>query len=81
MKEFLRKTKNVKRGTILKEADVDSAWLAAYARIARRCRDDNDMGVTRYSCELAPRAGVRSLATSGQSAGTWCGTLAYVYFA
>jgi hypothetical protein len=54
MKEFLRKTKKVKRGTILKEADVDGTWLAAYARIARRCRDDKDMGVTRYSCELAP---------------------------
>jgi hypothetical protein len=38
----------------LKEADVDDAWLAAYARIARRCRDDKDIGVTRYSYELAP---------------------------
>jgi hypothetical protein len=54
MKEFLRKTKKVKRGTTLKEADVDGAWLAAYARIARRCRNDKDMGVTRYSYELAP---------------------------
>jgi hypothetical protein len=54
MKEFLRKTKKVKRGTTLKEADVDGAWLAAYARIARRCRNDKDMGVTRYSYEPAP---------------------------
>jgi hypothetical protein len=52
MKEFLRKTKKVKRGTALKEADVDGAWLTAYARIAR-CRDEKDMGVTRYSYELA----------------------------
>jgi hypothetical protein len=54
MKEFLRKTKKVKRGTTLKEADVNGAWLTAYARIARRWRDDKDMGVTRYSDELAP---------------------------
>jgi hypothetical protein len=54
MKEVLRKTKKVKRGFTLKEADVDGAWLTAYARIARRCRDEKDMGVTRYPYELAP---------------------------
>jgi hypothetical protein len=54
MKEVLRKTKKVKRGATLEEADVDGAWLTAYARIARRCRDDKDMGVTRYPYELAP---------------------------
>jgi hypothetical protein len=79
MKEVLRKTKKVKRGTTLEEADVDGAWLTAYARIARRFRDDKNMGVTRYPYELAPGVSP-SLATSGQSAGAWCGTLAYVYF-
>jgi hypothetical protein len=54
MKEVLRKTKKVKRGATLEEADVDGAWLTAYARIARRCHDDKDMGVTRYPYELAP---------------------------
>jgi hypothetical protein len=54
MKEVVRKTRKVKRGAILEEADVDGAWLTAYARIARRCRDDKDMGVTRYPYELAP---------------------------
>jgi hypothetical protein len=44
----------VKRGTTLNEADVDGAWLTVYARVARRCRDDKDMGVTRYSYEIAP---------------------------
>jgi hypothetical protein len=59
MQEVLRKTKKVKRGATLEEADVDGTWLTAYARIARRCRDDKDMGATRYPAELAP--GVRPL--------------------
>jgi hypothetical protein len=54
MKEVLRKTKKVKRGATLAEADVDGAWLIAYTRIARRCRDDKDMGVTHYPYELHP---------------------------
>jgi hypothetical protein len=44
----------VKRGATLEEADVDGAWLTAYARIARRCRDDKNMGVTCYPYELHP---------------------------
>jgi hypothetical protein len=54
MKEFLCTTKKVKRETTLKEADFDGAWLTAYAQIARKCRDDKYIGITRYSCELAP---------------------------
>jgi hypothetical protein len=57
MEEGLRKSKKVKRGDTLEKADVDGAWLTAYSRIARRRRDEKDMGVTRYSYELAP--GVR----------------------
>jgi hypothetical protein len=54
MEELLRKSKKVKRGVTLEEAEIDGAWLTAYARIARRCRDDKDLGVTRYPYELAP---------------------------
>jgi hypothetical protein len=38
----------------LEEADVDGAWPTSYAQIARRCRDDKDLGVSRYPYELAP---------------------------
>jgi hypothetical protein len=44
----------VKHGATLEEAEIDGAWLAAYAKIARRCRDDKDLGVSRYQFELAP---------------------------
>jgi hypothetical protein len=54
MEELLRKSKKVKRGTTLEEAGIDGAWLAAYAKIARRCWDDKDLGVSRYPYELAP---------------------------
>jgi hypothetical protein len=37
----------------LEEAEIDGAWMTAYARIARRCRDDMDLGVSRYPYELA----------------------------
>jgi hypothetical protein len=30
----------------LEEAKIDGAWLTAYAKIARRCRDDKDLGVS-----------------------------------
>jgi hypothetical protein len=43
----------MKRGATLEEADIDGAWLTVYARIARRCRDDKDLGVSRYPYELA----------------------------
>jgi hypothetical protein len=47
MEELLRKSKKVKRRATLKEAEIDGAWLTAYARIYRRCRDDKDLGVNR----------------------------------
>jgi hypothetical protein len=55
MEDLLRKSKKVKRGATLKEAEIDNACLTAYARIARRCRDDKDLGVSRYPYKLAPR--------------------------
>jgi hypothetical protein len=54
MENLLRKSKKVKRGATLEEAEIDGAWLTAYANIARRCRDDKDLGVSRYPYELAP---------------------------
>jgi hypothetical protein len=55
MQELLGKSKKVKRGSTLEDAGIDGAWLTAYARITKRCRDDKDLGFSRYSCELAPR--------------------------
>jgi hypothetical protein len=54
MLELLRKSKKVKRGATLEVAEIDGAWLKAYAKIARRCCDDKDLGVSRYPYELAP---------------------------
>jgi hypothetical protein len=54
MEELLRKSKKVKRGATLKEAEIDGAWLIAYERISRRFRDDKNLGVSRYPYELAP---------------------------
>jgi hypothetical protein len=54
MEELLRKSKKMKRGATLEEADIDGAWLTAYARVARRCRNDKDPGVSRYPYELPP---------------------------
>jgi hypothetical protein len=54
MEELLRKSKKVKRGATLEEAEIDGAWMTAYARIASRCRDEEDLGVSRYPYELAP---------------------------
>jgi hypothetical protein len=54
MEELFRKSKNVRRGATLEEAEIYGAWLTAYAQIARRCRDDNYLGVSRYPYELAP---------------------------
>jgi hypothetical protein len=50
---LLRESKIVKRGATLEEAEINGSWLTAYARIARRCRDDKDLGVSRYPYELA----------------------------
>jgi hypothetical protein len=54
MEDLLRKSKKLKRGATLEDDDVDGAWPTSYARIARRCHDDKDLGVSRYPYELAP---------------------------
>jgi hypothetical protein len=52
--ELLRKSKKVKRGATLRDAEIDGAWLTAYVRIATRCRDDKDLGVSLYPYKQAP---------------------------
>jgi hypothetical protein len=54
MKRLLFKSKKVTKGSTLEEAGVEGAWLTAYAQISRRCRDDRDFGVIRYTYELGP---------------------------
>jgi hypothetical protein len=53
MEELLRKSKKVKRGATLEEVEIDGASLTAYAKIDRRFRDDNDLGVSRYPYDIA----------------------------
>jgi hypothetical protein len=43
----------VKRGATLEEEDIDGSSLTAYARIAKRCRDDKELGITCYPYEPA----------------------------
>jgi hypothetical protein len=35
----------------MEEADIGYEWMAVYATIARRCRDDKDFGFSRYPYE------------------------------
>jgi hypothetical protein len=51
MEKLQRKSKKVKRGATL-GAEIDGALLTAYAKIARGCRADKDLGVSRY-CSAA----------------------------
>jgi hypothetical protein len=84
MEELLRKSKKVKRGATLEEAEIEGAWLTAHARIARRCQDDKYLGFSRYPYELSPGvspfSGGYSEQRDGKSVGAWSGTLAYVHF-
>jgi hypothetical protein len=54
MEEHKSKSKKVRRGATLEEVEVDGSWLTTYATISRRCRDDKDLGVSRYRYELPP---------------------------
>jgi hypothetical protein len=55
MEELISNSKKVRRGATLEEAEIDGSWLTTYATIARRCRGDKDLGVSRYPYELPPR--------------------------
>jgi hypothetical protein len=52
MEGLIAKSKKLKRGATMEEAEIDGSWLTAYATIARRCRDDKDLCVSRYPYEL-----------------------------
>jgi hypothetical protein len=54
MGELISKSKKVRRGATLEEAEIDDSWLTTYATIARRCHDDKYLGVSRYPYELPP---------------------------
>lgn len=51
MEELLAKAKLVAKGKTLEEAEIDSDWLMAYAAVARRCRDDRELRLTRWPYE------------------------------
>jgi hypothetical protein len=50
----LRAGKKVAKGAELSEAGFDREMLATYGSIARRCRDDRELGLSRYPYEAAP---------------------------
>lgn len=54
VEEFLAKCKKVSKGMTPTEAGIEPAWLVAYASVARRCRDDKELGLSRYPYEAGP---------------------------
>jgi hypothetical protein len=54
LEELLSKSKKLARGSSLEDAGIDASWLAAYATITRRSRNDRDFGVSRHPYELGP---------------------------
>jgi hypothetical protein len=75
METLLVKAKKVKRGSTLEEEGFEGAWLKANAKICPRSRDDRDLGVTGYPCELGPASipfhRATSSIASGQSGLEW----------
>lgn len=55
--ELIVKAKEVTKGKSLAEAGIELEWMRSYGRIARRCRDDKDFGLTRYPYEQGPSVG------------------------
>lgn len=53
--EFLVKAKKVAKGSTISEAAIDSLVIRVYAKVARRCRDDKDLGLTNQPCESSAR--------------------------
>lgn len=51
MEELLSKAKLIAKGKTLEEAEIDSNWLMAYGTVARRCRDDRELRLTRWPYE------------------------------
>lgn len=54
IEEFLVKAKKVSKGENPTSAGIESIWLTTYASKARRCRDDKDLGLSRYPYEAGP---------------------------
>jgi hypothetical protein len=54
---LIAKAQKVNKGATMEEADIGYEWMAAYATIARRCRDDKDFGFSRYPYEQGPGVG------------------------
>ena len=52
--KLLTNGKKVANGATMEDAEIDAEWMTAYARIARRCRDDKDFGLSRYPYEQGP---------------------------
>ena len=46
--ELLVKAKAVAKGKTMQEANIDLTWMRAYGSIARRARNDREVGLTRY---------------------------------
>lgn len=55
VEELLVKARLVGKGKTASEAGIEPAWLRSYGAVARRCRDDQELGVSRYPFQLAPR--------------------------
>lgn len=55
--KLLVKAKKVTKGESMAEAGIEPAWLSAYGKVARRCRDDKDFGLSRYPYERGPGVG------------------------
>jgi hypothetical protein len=41
----------------MEDAEIGYEWMAAYATISRRCRDNKDFGFSRYPYEQGPGVG------------------------
>jgi hypothetical protein len=54
VEEALRAGKKVAKGAELGDAGFDRALLVTYGMIARRCRDDRELSLSRYPYEAAP---------------------------
>jgi hypothetical protein len=65
----------VNKAASIEDAEIEFKLLAAYAKVARRCRDDKDFEFARFPYEQGPglthsRVGTSSTA-SGQSVAGW----------
>lgn len=55
VEEFLAKSKKFVKGITIAEAGIDAKVVRVYAKIARRCRDDKQLGLTDHPYESGAR--------------------------